>query len=118
MNTKKLDPPQIGIIVLAAATAIIHILLSIVAYTRFNDSTTFIMFLLNGLGYLTLLAATFLPVPIAKDYPKLVRWVFIGFTAITVLGWVAIGNRSALAYADKVIEVVLIALLWLEARKA
>lgn len=44
---------RIGIIVLTAATALIHLQLN------FPDP----VFILNGLGYLTLLAALYLPVP-------------------------------------------------------
>ncbi len=117
MNTTRFGAQQIGITILAVATAIVHLMLAVGAYTQ-GDTTTFIMFTLNGLGYLTLLAATFLPLPVAKNNPKLVRWVFIGFTAVTMLGWVIIGNRNAIAYMDKVIELALIALLWLEGRKA
>jgi len=114
----RLSMRQIGIIILTVATAIAHLSLSVGAFTRSNDITTFIMFGLNGLGYLTLLAATFLPLPVAKDYPKLVRWAFIGFTAVTVIAWVAIGARTTLGYVVKLIELTLIALLWLEGRKA
>jgi len=73
--------------------------------------TTLIMFLLNGIGYLVFLAAYFLPLPIARDYPKLVRWAFIAFTAVTIIGWVAFGLRTTVGYIDKLIEVVLIGLL-------
>lgn len=118
MNKTRLGAQQIGIIVLAVATAAIHLALAVGAYTRSNDTTTFIMFSLNGLGYLALLVATFVPLPVAKDNPKLVRWVFIGFTAVTILGWVAIGARNTIGYVDKLVELVLIALLWLEGRKA
>lgn len=108
----KLSFQQIGIIVLTAATAVIHIALAARA-----DVTTLIMFTLNGLGYLALLAAYFLPLPFAKDNRGLVRWALIIFTAITVLGWVFIGARSTFAYVDKAIEVVLIVLLWMDGRK-
>ena len=113
---------QIGIILLTATIAAIHISLAVGAYTQDNDIGTFIMFTLNGLGYLTLLAATFLPLPVARDNPKLVRWVFIGYVAMTILAWVVLGDKSwpagALGYITKLIELSLITLLWLERRKA
>jgi hypothetical protein len=78
------------------------------------------MFILNGLGYLGLLAAYFLPIPFAKDNHGLVRWAFIGYTLVTILAWVAIGDKSwpggALGYIAKTIEVLLIASLWIDSR--
>jgi hypothetical protein len=59
-----------------------------------------------------LTAAYFLPQ--LKAYRGKVRWVFIGFTAVTVIAWVAIGERNALGYITKVIELALIALLWID----
>jgi hypothetical protein len=110
VQTSKLGALQIGFIVLTLITAIIHFTL------LFPDP----VFILNGLGYLALLAAYFLPVPIAKDNRRLVRWVFMGFVAVTILAWVAIGDKSwpagALGYVTKLVELVLIALLWNDRR--
>ena len=75
------------------------------------------MFILNGLGYLALLAALYLPVAPLARYRGAVRWVLVGYTALTILLWVLIGARSTIGYVDKVIEVALIALLLLEARR-
>jgi hypothetical protein len=97
---------QIGIILLAVATALIHIVLAI--------PQNMIMFYLNGAGYLALTAALFLPQ--FKQYRRLVRWVLIGFTAVTIIGWAAIGERVPIAYVDKVIELALIALLWIDGK--
>lgn len=108
MNTQSLGAKQYAIIILTLATAFIHFSL------LFPDVT----FILNGLGYLTLLAAMYLPLPFAKDNRGLVRWAFMGFAAVTILAWIAIGDKSwpggALGYVTKAIEVVLIGLLWTE----
>ncbi len=98
---------RVGIIVLTLATAIIHLALGL--------PNNFIMFTLNGLGYVGLLAALYLP-PFAR-MRNLIRWGLIAYTAVTVLAWVFIGERSAIGYIDKAIELVLIALLFLEGRK-
>jgi hypothetical protein len=108
--TTQMSPRKLVIIVLTIATALIHLTLAFSAMSQ-GDSTTFIMFLLNCIGYLVLLAAYILPLPIARDYPKLVRWAFIAFIAVTIIGWIAIGLRTPIAYIDKLIEVVLIVLL-------
>jgi hypothetical protein len=70
---------------------------------------------LNGLGYLTLTAVFFLPQ--LKGYHATVRWAFIGFTAVTIIAWVAIGMKTPLGYVTKIIELALIALLWMDGRQ-
>jgi len=96
---------QIGIILATLATAAIHFSL------LFPD----VLFILNGLGYLTLLVIYFLPIDLARQYHGLVRWLFIGFTLVTILAWIAIGDKSwpagSLGYLTKLIEVVLVVLL-------
>lgn len=101
---------QVGIIVLAVATALIHITLGLQA-----DLTTKIMFSLSGTGYLALTAARFLPQ--FRSLRGAIRWLLIGYTAFIVLAWVVIGRRVPIAYIDKAIEVALIALLWIESRQ-
>ena len=39
-------------------------------------------------------------------------------TAVTIAGWIAFGARSPIGYLDKVIEISLIGLLFLDMRKA
>jgi hypothetical protein len=94
-----------GIALLTLATALIHLQLN------FPDP----MFILNGLGYLALLAALFLP-SLAR-YRGLIRRALIGYTALTILLWLLLGARTPIGYMDKVIEIVLIALLLIEARR-
>jgi hypothetical protein len=98
---------QWGIIILTIATAVIHISLA------FPD----VIFILNGLGYLGLLAALYLPLAFLADYRSLIRWILMGYTALTIILWVIFGARTPLAYVDKAIEVVLIILLWIESRQ-
>jgi hypothetical protein len=74
------------------------------------------MFILNGLGYLGLLGAYFLPIPLFQENHNLVRWAFIAYTAVTIIGWVAFGSRITIAYVDKAIEVLLIVLLFTDSR--
>jgi hypothetical protein len=107
----QLGPIQIGIIFLTLATAFIHLYLSV---EIFNSGMNGTLFILNGLGYLGLLAALFLPLPILKNYHPVVRIVFIAFTIITILAWIAMGQRNAWGFSDKAIEVLLVVLLWLD----
>lgn len=112
MSTTKptFGPLQIGIVVLTLATAVIHLVLAI--------PNQLVLFYLNALGYVALLAALYLPIAALASYRNLVRWALIAYTAVTVIAWVAIGERNTIAYADKAIEVALIVLLLLEGRRA
>lgn len=111
INQSKFGALQIGIVILTLATALIHVSL------LFPD----VLFILNALGYLTLLAAYYLPIGVFQERHNLVRWAFIGFTLVTILGWVAIGDKSwpegALGYLTKLIEVSLIILLVMDGRQ-
>ena len=99
---------RVGIVALTLGTALIHLSLN------FPD----LGFMLNGLGYLTLLAALCLPVPQVARYRDIVRWVLIGYAALTILLWILLGDRTAIGYTAKAIEVALITLLLLEARRS
>ncbi len=111
-NSSRLSAVQIGIIILTLATALIHFSL------LFPDT----LFILNGLGYLALLAAYFFPIDLARNNHNLVRWLFIIFVVVTILGWIAIGDKSwpsgGLGYLTKLIEVVLITLLVVDGRQS
>ena len=99
---------RVGIVVLTLATALIHLQLA------FPDPA----FILNGLGYLALLAALYLPHPRVARYRNLLRWILVGYAALSILLWIFLGARTPIGYIDKAIEISLIALLLLEARNA
>ena len=99
---------RVGIVALTLGTALIHLSLN------FPD----LGFMLNGLGYLTLLAALCLPVPQVARHRDIVRWVLIGYATLTILLWILLGDRTAIGYTAKAIEVALITLLLLEARRS
>jgi hypothetical protein len=98
------------IILAALATAFLHIAL-------WPD----IMFTLNGVGYLGLLAAYFLPVPFFQERRTLVWWALAGYTLLTIILWVIMGDKnfvpgtsSATGYYAKAAEVILLVFLWLD----
>src|SRR3712207_9384691 len=95
LNTSANVVLRIGIVALTLGTASIHLSLN------FPDPA----FILNGLGYLSLLAALYLPVPRPARYRNIVRWVLIGFTALTILLWILLGARTPIGYIDKAIEI-------------
>lgn len=111
MTTTTPSAPKLrfGIIVLTVATAVVHL------YLGFQGLP---LFVLNGLGYLTLLAALYLPIPRLLPYQTTVRWVLVGYTALTIVLWLIVtgGISAALGYMDKIVEALLIILLLAEAR--
>jgi hypothetical protein len=46
-----------------------------------------------------------------------VRWALIGYAALTILLWTAIGERNALGYLTTADEVALVLLLLIESRR-
>lgn len=98
----------VGIIALTLGTAFIHL------YLGFSGLP---LFVLNGLGYLALLMALYLPLAPLDRYRNMTRWVLIGYTALTIVLWIIIGARTSIGYMDKLIEVALIVLLVLEVRR-
>lgn len=114
MNASKTNYPAVSIVLLTFATAVIHIFLGVTTPGMF-------MFVLNGVGFLALLAAYRLDLPVVRERRGLVRWAFMGYTAVTILAWVAIGDKSLpagmLGYITKLIELALLALLWLDKPK-
>jgi len=107
----KLSGRQKAIVGLTVATALIHIVLGIM-----SGGTFLIIFLLNGLGYLALLAALyFLPQFAAQR--SMVRWALLAFTAVTFILYFAFNASNPwnpMGLVDKAIELILIILLWQE----
>ena len=110
-----------AIIILTLFTAIIHVWLGIGFLVGGGWA-----FVLNGAGYLTLLILYVGHWRSLAHLRWIVRWLFIAYTAITVIAWIFIGTGSPVAgpavpsaqtlvaYVDKVMEVTLIVLLWLD----
>jgi hypothetical protein len=83
------------------------------------------LFLLNGLGYLGLLGAYFLPISFFQTRHKLVWQVLFGYVIVTIVAWLVIwvginviGNHvpffdhdSLYGVPAKIIEVILLFLL-------
>src|SRR5215212_9208665 len=98
---------RIGVVVLTLMAAVVHLSL------LFPDP----VFILNGIGYLGLLAALYLPVPRLVPHRRAVRWTLIGYAMLTILAWVAIGERTPLGYSTTAGELALVILLLVEGRR-
>ncbi len=123
---------QIGIILLAVITAVIHLYLGTTIGSMMAGSPPAgapsggssimamlplslpVLFDLNFVGYIVLVGVLYLPV--LQRFQRLTRWLLIGYTAITILLWYLIsgGHSDMVAYIDKFVEVVLIAFLLIE----
>ena len=98
---------QVGIVLFTLCTALIHFSLN------FPDPA----FILNGLGYLALLAGLYLPFPQLARHRKAVRWILVGYAALTIFLWILFGERIPVGYTAKTCEVALILLLLVDARR-
>lgn len=104
-------PLNKSIIALTIGTTIIHFSLAF-----YSQGAFVVLFALNGLGYLALIAALYY-LPQLAGQRQLVRWALLVFTAVTfilyfVFNWPDIW--SPMGIGDKVIELILIILLWQE----
>ena len=117
---KKLNAISIGIILATVITAIIHLALAPVLLRDPAFQALGFLFILNGLGYLTLLVAFFLPQPFFRRYHNLVRWLLAGFAAATIFGWLVLNRdfSDPLGVISKLSEVILIVLLVLDRPKS
>lgn len=108
----QLSNKQWGVVILTAITALIHLFLG---FGSLPD-TFGIIFILNALGYLALVAALYF-LPQLADQRDMVRWALLGFTALTFILYFVFNlpnSLSPLGLFDKAVELVLIVLLWME----
>jgi len=124
MKLKTLD---YFIVILVLATAILHFA---AAFDKvlFPDGTPDPLFTLNGLGYLGLLGAFYLPISFFQQRHKLVWQVLFGYVILTIVAWLVIwvgmnviaqgvpffSHDSIYGVPAKIIELILLYLLWQE----
>ena len=84
----KLTNKHYGIIIAALVTTVLHLA---AAFDKilFPDGAD-PLFILNGIGYLGLLGAYFLPIAFFQQKHNLVRQGFIGFALLTIAAWIFI----------------------------
>ena len=130
----RVRPLPLAIGTLAAATALIHLWLGVMTTVMLATQPELVaslggataltvmaaLFYANGAGYVALPVALYHPHPVLRRYRRATRWTLIGFTAVTVVAYFAMiqGHFDALGLADKAIELLLIALLVVEDRRA
>ena len=96
----------LGIVALAATTSYVHLTLGGP------------LFLLNGLGYAGLIVLVVLgaiaPHPLVARFDWFPRLALIGYTAMTIAGYLVIGPYFALGWITKGVELALITLVVLD----
>ncbi len=123
---KNLSGKQIAIIIGVILTALLHLGAAFdkVLFPSGPDP----LFTLNGLGYLGLLGAYFLPIPFFQQRHKMIWWVLFVYIIITIVAWLVIwvgmnviaqgvpffSHDSLYGIPAKIIEVILLILLWQE----
>lgn len=80
-----------------------------------------ILFVLNAIGYLALLALIVLPIPYFKDHAALTHWLLIGYAALTFVLYFAMNGtgrffENPMAVVAKVAELLLIVVTFLHLR--
>jgi hypothetical protein len=130
-NATRFGAIQVAICVLAAATAVIHIYLGVITHVMVvtqPEATAAAggaaalgmfaaLFYLDGLGYIVLTAALYLPA--FARFRRLIRWALIALTVATIVAYFALigGHYDAIGILDKIAEVALIVLLVVEDRR-
>ncbi len=121
----KLTGKQVWIVLLIIFTAILHLA---AAFDKALFPSPDPLFILNGLGYLGLLGAYFLPIKFFQDRHKLVWQGLFGYTILTIAAWIFIwviqyviiggepffGHDSIYGVPAKIAEIALLGLLWSE----
>lgn len=111
----RLDIVNVGIVLLTLITAGAHLYLA----SQPDEDLRF-WFLLNGIGYLALLIAFELP-QLAQIH-SLVRWILLGYALLTIILWFFLGSLSQgeidpFDITVKIVEVVLVLLLFIDSRR-
>lgn len=110
---------RIVILVTGLITAIIHLVVLNISFLQ-DVGRPDILFTLNGLGYLGLLALFFLEPVFLLEQWDFLHYIFIGFAAITIVAFFLLGGTGfggtevdPLGYATKIDELILIIALWI-----
>ncbi len=112
------SPVRVGALILALATASIHLYLFLIE--GFLGSGTMLpiyqlLFVGNVFGYVTLAVVLNLPVSSLARFRPVVRVMLIAIATASIISYFYVGVIDTTGNVDKVIEVLLIALLTVDA---
>jgi hypothetical protein len=109
-DLRTLSSQSYRIIALALLTALIHLFLGVQGGIA--------IFILNGLGFIALVAALYL-LPQLAHWSTYIRWALVAYTAITIVAYFVVNPHPfeySVGLITKAIEVILIVLLYLQKR--
>ena len=117
----RIGPVQIGVILLALATGAVHLYLFLIE-GFLGDSSMLpfyqVLFVGNFFGYATLAAALYLPIPLLARLRPVVRVLLIGMSTAAIISYFYVNVIDALGNVTKIIELLLIVLVTVEAGTA
>ena len=108
-----LGPLAAGVILLTLVTAAIHFYLAPIQFG--TGATLFgVLFVLNGLGYLTMLAVIYAPVGFLAPFRLAARMILIVIAAASIGAYFYVGVFDTIGWVDKAVEAGLILLVLIE----
>ena len=105
------------VVILTLITALIHLLILNITMYQLQGSID-LLFTLNGIGYLVLLAAFLGKIPFLSGQDQWIHYAYIGFTLITILAFFIVGSSGTLGYFTKIIEGLLVIALILHQKES
>jgi hypothetical protein len=100
------------VLVTGLVTGLIHLVLLSLQLGELS-----FLFILNGLGYLALVALFFVNPSFIAERRNLMHYAFIAYTAVTILAWLP-AEKTLTGYVTKIDEVILIAALFMHLRSS
>jgi hypothetical protein len=108
-----LGPLAAGVILLTLVTAAIHFYLAPIEFG--TGATLFgVLFVLNGLGYLTMLAVIYAPLGFLAPFRLAARVILIVIAAASIGAYFYVGVFDTIGWVDKAVEAGLILLVLIE----
>ena len=108
-----LGPLAAGVILLTLITAAIHFYLAPIEFG--TGATLFgVLFVLNGLGYLTMLAVIYAPLGFLAPFRLAARMILIVIAAASIGAYFYVGVFDTIGWVDKAVEAGLILLVLIE----
>lgn len=106
-----------SVVILTLITALIHLVILNISIFQFEGSID-LLFTLNGIGFLVLLAAFLGKIPFISGQDKWIHYSFIGFTLVTILAFFVLGSGGILGYFTKAVEGLLVIALIIHLQKS
>ena len=108
-----LGPLAAGVILLTLITAAIHFYLAPIEFG--TGATLFgVLFVLNGLGYLTMLAVIYAPLGFLAPFRLAARVILIVIAAASIGAYFYVGVFDTIGWVEKAVEAGLILLVLIE----